>query len=165
TIAREFRVRRIAVHRRKFPRRAHRGWTYVTILLDILAVQAARHRQRGRARQLARKRLAPAQTVCDARRRAQVAELIAEIPRFDRLVSAKVCADRASREALCIEQRSACVEVADSPWLDLARRNGAKAWRRRSAIERPARKPIHAAHVSAEERRHSTQTVLRQQLE
>src|SRR6185312_8154968 len=37
--------------------------------------------------------------------------------------------------------------------------NGAKARARRRRVERPRRQPVHAAHVTAEERRHGAQSV------
>ena len=88
---------------------------------------------------------------------AQVGELVAEIPREQRRMTAHALADAPREEHLRAQQLGIGVEVADAVSATAPSGDRAKAAVRGLAVERPRRQPVDAAHVAAEERRHRAQ--------
>ena len=101
---------------------------------------------------------APLSGVLRRRRLAQIGKLVAEIPGEERRMVPDALAHPSREENLRLEQRGVGVKVADAAIRHSIAADRAEAARGRVAIERPARQPVHAAHVPAEERRHRAQS-------
>ena len=106
---------------------------------------------------VSRKTQAPFRGVLRPFRLPQVGKLVAEIPSQHRRVLAHPLADALREKDLRTQQMRIRVEIADRTIDEAVARDRPKTALRRLAFERPGRQPVHAAHVSAEQRRHRPQ--------